>query len=567
MSLPAVLVIDPPPLPGGLVMLRPWERWIAGARVWYRACPIPWTLEAQFLAWVRQHKLLLLQRGFSYRKADGQWTLIQWLAGTPGAHTLTPDGASVLAAAMAPQLRTAELALEQQLDAMEPLPGGLEKFLREYQVQPARQLFRALRRGNQEWGFPGALDLSDTGTGKTYQTLAAALATGKSVGVICPPAGRDGWIAAFNLMGAVPHFLETYESIRGGWRPHIAKLDANGDFVWSHPQEFVMIADELQAVRHTETLTVKCFSAAIRQKVAMIGASASVAVSPTEFRFAGRIIGLHSGGLDWDRFLLQHGCHRKTKDGPFHWDKDNRHLQKIHARLFPFRGCRVKKQDLGDECPETEISIMPFDVPEAAEIEGMWRNSLDSIARMERQDSKPEAVLRGMRQRARMATWQRCEMVLVPVLAPVIRQHVKEGKSVAAFMNFNASREALQKALGTRAGIYGGMPKERRSHYVREFQADREHILVNNLKSGGAAVSLHDINGWRPRIAFIFPTDDVVKMVQGVGRVDRVGGKSKSYQYFPVVKGSMTERMVANIRKKMVALQNLNNGSSDEELF
>lgn len=565
-SLPSVPTIDAPNLPDGLTLLKPWERWIGGHRVWYRSVEIPWTMEAKFLMWVRTEKLELLKRGFSYRKADGKWSLMQWLAGAAGAYTLTADGAATLAAALAPVLKTQEMAFEAQVAELDPLPGGLEKFLRGYQVQPARQLFRALRRGSSEWGYPGAVDFSDTGTGKTYQTLAAGLATGKKVGVICPPAGRDGWLAAFNLMGAVPFFLETYESIRGGWRPHIAEEQRNGDFIWKNPADFVMIADELQAVRHETTLTVRCFSAAIRQKVAMIGASASVAVSPLEFRFAGRIIGLHQGGQDWERFLMNHGCHRKTKDGPFHWDKDLRHLQKINARLFPYRGCRVRKQDLGDECPETEITILPFDVPEAREIESMWQDALSTIDRLVRQ-GKPEAVARAMRQRARMATWQRCETVLVKPLAELTRQHVREGKSVAHFMNFNASREALQKALGTRAGIYGGMPKARRSHYIREFQADREHIMVNNLKSGGASVSLHDINGDRPRIAFIMPTDDVVKMVQGIGRVDRVGGKSKSHQFFPVVRGGLTERMVANIRKKMIALQNLNDGRTEDSTF
>lgn len=565
-TLPTVENIDPPALPGDLRLPALWERWIAGTKLRYRSLEIPWMQEAKFLAWVRAEKLELLRRGFSYKKTDGKWHLFQWLAGGAGAYTLTADGAATLAAAMAPVLKTQEMAFEAQVAELDPLPGGLEKFLRGYQVQPARQLFRALRRGSAEWGYPGAVDFSDTGTGKTYQTLSAALATGKKVGVICPPAGRDGWLSAFNLMGAVPYFLETYEGIRGGWRPHIAEQQPNGEFIWKNPSEFVMIADELQSCRHTDTLTVRCFSAAIRQKVAMIGASASVAVSPLEFRFAGRIIGLHQGGQDWERFLLNHGCHRKTKDGPFHWDKDLRHLQKINARLFPYRGCRVRKQDLGDECPETEINVLPFDVPEAKEIESMWQDALSTIDRLVRQ-GKPEAMARAMRQRARMATWQRCETVLVAPLAELIRQDVRNGNSVAIFMNFNASREALQKALGTRAGIYGGMPKARRSHYIKEFQADREHIMVNNLKSGGASVSLHDINGWRPRIAYIMPTDDVVKMVQGIGRVDRVGGKSKSHQFFPVVRGGLTERMVANIRKKMVALQNLNDGRTEDSTF
>lgn len=561
-TLPPVPNIEPPPLPGGLALPRLWERWIAGNKVWYRAVEIPWTAESKFLAYIKENKLVLLQRGFAYRKADGKHSLFQWLAGTPGAYTLTPDGANTLAAAMAPQLRTQELALAAAEPELSELPGGLEKLLYGYQVDPARQLFRSLRRGNQEWGYPGAVDFSGVGLGKTFMDLAAMLATGKKVGVICPPVGRPGWEAAFQLFGAEPYFIQTYEGLRGGWRPNICTPTAEGGFHWKNPGEIGVILDEAQAMRHDGSLTFRAMAGAMRQKIPLIVASATIAISPLEFRFPGRVVGLHDGGTDWDRFLRQHGCAQKTKGGPWTWDQDKRHLRAINARLFPMRGCRVRPEDLGDACPETEIAPLPFTVPEGPEIERMWLDSLETIARLGRQGT-PESVLMGMRARARMATWQRCEEVLVPHLVRRIKQDFAEDRSVAIFTNFTNTRLALQKALNAKEGLYGGISPTQRKSYIEAFQADRIRVLVNQIKAGGASVSLHDVRGQYARTAYIFPGDNPISVAQGIGRVNRVGSKSKSYQWFPHIAGGMTERMVHSMRKKIEQLDSINDGYAE----
>lgn len=561
----ATLTIVPDPgLPvdvAGLTLPPLHAKWTREGECRFREARLHIGNDAAFRAAWKKHKRQWLERGFSLRSMNGAWYLQQWLRVDGDRLTLTGIGQDKLDALTAQQ---AEMELEEvKAPALvyQSLPEELEKILWDYQIQPARQLYRALTNGAAEWGYPGAADLSDMGTGKTAMSIAAALATGRRIVVLCPSVGQEGWRKMFALFGAEPHFIGTYEAVRGAWRPNVATEDAMGKFTWVNAHEITLILDEAQAVRHDDTLTVRCCSAAIRQGIPIIVASATIATSPLEMRFAGRITGLHQGGDDWTRFLQQHGCHKKGQT--WKWDQRQFHLDRIHRRLFPARGCRVRKQDLGERCPETRIEVLPFDVPEGRQIEQEWQATLEMIERIERQGGTLAAKM--AESRARMKMWQRCEMVLVPYVGAKVKQDIRDGRSVALFMNFNESRIAMSRLLNTNAGFYGGQPKARRKYFEEQFQADREFVLVSNIGAGGASVSLHDVRGERPRTAYIFPTDHVVQMEQATGRVDRVGGKSLSLQFIPCLKGAITEKMVHRTRQKMIRIATINNGMQNAE--
>lgn len=512
------------------------------------------------------NKRAFAARGFTMRNRDNAWYLQQWLQKLPdGTTVLTDVGEERLAALdSAPVQQTMSLpavAVSAPSLTLPELPHGLADKLKGYQVAPAKQIFRALSCGFQEWGYPGAVDFSEVGLGKTYMDLAAAIATGRKIIVLCPVVGESGWRRAFAHFGYEPHFISTYEAVRGGFRSNVATMDAHGAFTWQQANDILIIFDEAQALRHDDTLTVRCCSAAIRQGIPMICASATIALSPLEMRFAGRIVGLHAGGNGWAQFLQQHGCFQKGQ-GSWTWDRRDHHLVRINNRLFPFRGARVRREDLGDECPETIIRTLPFDVPEAREIESKWRETAEFLSRMARQMSAVQ--IQAAERKARMAVWQECESALVPYVAERVKRDVKDGKSCAVFMNFNKSREHMARLLGTRAGFYGGQNKAARKHYEAEFQADRQHVLINNLGAGGASVSLHDVRGERQRCAYFFMSDDAIKIAQGLGRVDRVGSQSVSQQFLCYVQGSMTESMVNRTRQKMRRLALINDGQRSE---
>ncbi len=402
-------------------------------------------------------------------------------------------------------------------------------------------------------------------TGKTAMSMAAAIATGREIGVLCPVVGRAGWERMFRHFGAEPRFLETYEAVRGGWRPEIVSKRGDGQFWWKKPEDLILILDEAQAVRHDTSLTFEVCDNAIRQQIPMVIASATIATSPIEMRFAGRITGLHSGShFDFERFLSTHGCCEQGRT--WKWSGKNEFLQRIHGRLFPRRGCRVRKEDLGDKCPETVIEVLTLDVDGAEEIERQAKDAEELFARL-RKSGVPESQIKMRENVARMALWQRTEEALVEAVAARARRDIAAGRSVAIFMNFDKTRMKMSKLLGNAPGFHGGQPQHLRAKLEAEFQACRIHALVSNIKAGGASVSLHDTTGERPRSAYIFPTDRVVDMVQASGRVDRVGGQSVSEQWIPCVAGTVTERMVKRTRSKMLSIGTLNDGGDARARF
>lgn len=543
-----------PPLPALTKLPALYPKWLAEGHRLFRRVPLRyWGGDHRFFLHYQKHKPDWVSRGWSVAKIDDVWHAQQWLTAD---FRLTPTGADILKR-LAPTQGELALKSEPELGELPPLPHGLEDKLFGYQRQPARQLYRAVTHGSKEWGYPGAVDLSDLGTGKTYQSLAAAIATGRKIIVLCPTVGRAGWLRAFAHFGAEPHAIETYEAVRGGWRPEIVRQSADGRFEWQNDREILLILDEAQALRHDETLNVRCCAQAIRQAIPIIIASATVAIDPREMRFAGRITGLHGGNADWDRFLEAHGCWKSGS--AWQWNKKLDTLSRIHARLFPRRGCRVRKEDLGDEAPQTVIEILALEVPEASDIQQQWLDVEHMVSRLTAQ-GVPARKVRMDLQVARMKLWQRCENALVEPVGERARAELEEGRSVACFMNFNESRIRLGKILGTNAGFYGGQNAKARAYYEKLFQEDRIHALVSNMGAGGASVSLHDVRGERPRTAFIFPTDHVVPLTQATGRVDRAGSKSVSRQFIPVVKGTISERMVHSTRRKMLGISALNDG-------
>lgn len=453
---------------------------------------------------------------------------------------------------------------------MMPLPPELEHLLRPYQVQPARQLFRALMFGEADYGYPGAVDLSDVGTGKSWMDLAAILATGKRVGVLCPPAGKDGWAATFQAFGVVPAFLESYEAMRSGFRPAVARRTPTG-FEWRNPGNLAVIFDESQSMKNEASLTSFFGESVLPHKIPVICASATLAISPLELLLAGAVTGLHDGTAGgWRMFLEANGC--RWIEAEERWafrDRDERllfnptgsHLARLHSILIPQRGCRVRKADMGSQ-PGTTISLLPIETPDAQTIRDKWKDGMDVIKIIKDQGARPE-VLKLKERALRISVLQDCEMSLVPPVAELIKREFEQDKSVVAFFTFVKSRVAMARLLNRYEGLYGGVTPKQRTRWVADFQANRLHYLGNHIGSGGASVSLHDIHGQRERSAFIFPTQSAVFSQQAPGRIDRQGGKSHSMQWMPVIPGTLAEWVMKRTAEKLQRMATLNDGCVD----
>jgi SNF2 family DNA or RNA helicase len=515
-------------------------------------------------AW-KKHKRQWLERGYSLRQINGSWILQQWLLVDGEQLRLTPIGQERLNEFVNPQ---AEMQLEAdavQLDLPE-LPADIAGKLFEYQIEPARQLLRAVTHGPQEWGYPGAWDCSDMGVGKTFQALAAALATGLEVGVVCPLAVIPSWKRAFAHFGKQPPlFVMNYESLRTGNREWV-KIEPipNGSgkrFAWTvKPEDTIIIFDEAHNMKSTGKKTQALGIAAIRQKIPSIFCSGTLARDPTEMRASGRVVGLHAGGADFEKFMLDHNCEGSGIVWKFFGGRRGREaLARIHRRVFPSRGARVRIADLGDRFPETQILAESFDTGETQKIAAAFKEAEELLSRMAAQGAS-EQEIRMRKASAYMEAWHQSERLKVPALAEMARLEMEEGRSVAIFCNFVDCRMALMDALATKCAIYGGQNPQHREACIADFQADRSRVIVANIDAGGVGVSLHDINGEFPRTAIILPTNKVVSMTQALGRVHRAGGKSRSRQVIFFAAGTVEEQICDVTRRRMAQITTLNDG-------
>lgn len=433
-----------------------------------------------------------------------------------------------------------------------------------HQIPGAEQLHRALTHGQEEWGYPGAADLSDVGVGKSFMDLHSMLKVCPNVIVLCPKVGETGWRKTFAAFNTEPHHLSSYEAVKGGWRDNVATLQADGSFLWHNSGQVGLILDEAQSVKGMDTLAAKCIGGAIRAGIPIIASSASMASSPLELRIAGRITGLHKGGNDWKRFMVEYGCRWVEADEKWVWSNKKRYqLERLHHILIPQRGCRIRKADMG-EMPGHTIKILPIECEEGPQIQKDWMAGNAEIAKLKDKDY-PRLVLVGIRRKIRTRLWVQSEAVLVPHVAKLMKADLAAGKSVLAFTAFTDTREALGKLMGTSDGFHGGQTGKRgehiRANLIRDFQANRIRVLLNQMKAGGSSVSLDDITGEFPRVTYLFPSDSGEAMAQVPGRTaDRATTKSHATIYIPCVAGTLSQQMVASTMRKVLAMSSFNDG-------
>ena len=567
-----VRVTDPPISIGTLPELLPRNMGHGGI-AYFRTLLIPLFCEDTFWRHYKANKAAWAARGFTMggkEEQTGAWRINQFLAGTPGAHYLTANGADILdrITGVREELKQGEIILPGPAITLPELEPFTVSKLRPFQVEPTQQMVRALLNGPEEHGYPGAGNLSGTGTGKTYMSIGAFMEFTRvhpsrtALVILCPKAAVAEWEMGLRHFGIDPRkvIIESYEATRGGWRHHIARPDpSNGLFSWQDPTRVFLIMDEGHVVRHPDTLTFKLCASAIIRKIPLIIASATLATSPLEFRFAGRIMGLHSGGKDWERFLLDHGCTKGRTE--WNWKPNQRDMRRIFDKLFPFRACRITAEDAGADMPETTIEVLRLSPIDRIKVLDDARKELDYISRLRYSGAEGKVI--AAKERSQYMTQRMAEeMAMVPEIAAAMKRDLADGFSVVAFMNFDSSREALGKALNRREGLHGKVNPALRKRFVEDFQANRIRCLVNNLKAGSASVSLHDLDGNFPRKAYIVVNDEAIAMRQATGRVARVYGKSASFQFICCMAGGVTEEMVKRQNAKQMRINTLNDGRS-----
>ena len=397
-----------------------------------------------------------------------------------------------------------------------------------------------------------------TGVGKTFCALGIARELGKRIAVICPKPITTDWHRAAKMMGVEVfeicgwEWTKTGKSQMGRWTD-----DKKKEFRFMLPADVLLVFDEVHRGKGEATQNAYLVRDSVNQNIPAIALSATIADDPTKLWALGQFLGLHQGGKDYFRFLGQNGC-RKTRFG-MEFTGGHSVLKKLHSRIYPERGNRLRHSDLGDAFPETLIKAKAFDMDNAKKIAGEYDDLCNRIEELRGLENFSANVL-AEQTRAR----QRIELHKAPAVCAMVRDMIEEGNSVFVAVNYTETRKFILDELKTSCSIHGGQDEMERRGNIDAFQRDDSRVIVGIIQACREGLNLQDLNGNHPRVALIMPSPSVFDLKQVLGRVHRSGGKSKSLQYIVYAAGvGIEESICEKLDTKLKRLDVLADGEVD----
>lgn len=474
-------------------------------------------------------------------------------------------------------------------------PDGLRK----YQVKSAADGLAILQR------YGGLLDASDTGVGKTYTTLAIARELGIAPLVVCPRTVKSAWHRVAAHLGGQCHTIN-YESLKGDmteWgvlvRPPgyndaaIAVKQAEADLVRGadNPNFLINLQkmrknlklrkaqcryewaagipliefDEVHRCKAPDSFNSKMLSAAKRQKIPFIMSSATPMQTPLDMKAIGYALNLHNGVGFWD-WCRRNGC-KPGRFGGLEFVGGDRVLRQINSLIFPDRGIRITREELGEEFPTTQITAELYDLNSGAgKIDALYKEMAESLAILRAKTAGDADLEHPLTQLMRAR--QEVELIKVPVFVDLIESHLEQGFSVAVFVNFKETMAAIKERFPSDryiATVEGQQEDWVREAGINNFQIGRCRLILCNLQAGGVGISLHDTTGQHPRVSLISPTYSALDLTQCLGRVWRNGGH-KSLQRIVLAAGTVEERIHRKLSRKLNNISLITDGDLSDLL-
>jgi superfamily II DNA or RNA helicase len=514
-----------------------------GKSSWKRECLIPVNVRGAFFAYWKSKSFLIKQKGYSVTKKDQDWYLVQ--------------------TSKTKESLTSTQKHQSSVDNFQLTPVVVKDSsgLRPWQVDAVSKICSAINH----WG--ASIDGSDLGVGKTYTACGVARELNMDILVVCPKAVMESWKRVIKNHFKMNHKLVgviNYESLRlGKTESDIASYVKRRDtrrkeFIWKIPKNTLIVWDESQKLKNAKTKNSETCVSALKQGYKMLFCSATNATNPLELKTVGMALNLFKNSKDYYGWLYEHGCSKGRYGLEFNGNKDV--LKKLHKDIFVNRGVRLTRDTIPN-FPETDLNAECFTIEEesTAKINQIYAEMAKELAILNRKIKK-ESKDSINRLTAIIRARQKVELLKIPIFVELIEEALESNMSIVVFLNFEDSIKALCERFDTNCVIKGSNTDEERQKNIDDFQADKQRLIIVNIQSGGAGLSLHDINGTYPRLALISPCYSAVLMRQATGRVWRDSGKSKSVQKIVFVGNTIEEEVCEKVKLKLENLDTLNDG-------
>ncbi len=413
------------------------------------------------------------------------------------------------------------------------------------------------------------LDSSVTGAGKTLMAVERCRALGMPGFVVCPLAVVPSWRKAFEEQGVPCAGIVGWEKLRTG-KTGFGRWVTKHQFDWSL-SGCVVIFDEVQKAKGRSSQNSKMLIGAKASQLPVLLCSATSAKDPSEMYAIGYALGLHQC-KNFVTWAQNHGCEFDFWGSLQMTTSETlarHHLGKLNDAIYGSgKGGRLTREDLVGHFQECAINDDPVDF--GSELKAAYNEMADEIsiidgeikadmikarakARQKGEDpanAEVNALTRLLRMR------QKVEALKVPVIIDTLKEFRDEGFSVALFVNFDATADAILARLEEPFSVIRGGQKELdRALAIENFQRNAHRVIVCNISAGGTGVNLHDEDGGHPRASIISPSFNEKELEQVLGRIDRAGSKTPSLQRILIAADTIEEKVMESVRAK---LRNMN---------
>jgi len=415
-----------------------------------------------------------------------------------------------------------------------------------------------------------AVDMSETGTGKTYSAAWIAKHFNSPIVVICPKVVVNTWhkvLAEFNIKANV---IINFEKLTRGNTPHLTFKDDKDsyptDYQIHFPKNALVIIDECHKAKGAKSKNSNLVIALKNNRYKILMLSATAATNPLEMKSFGYATHLHNLS-NFRHFVTDCGAWANRFGGlsiSLDSDRTIEAMNNIHDRLFnTFKvASRMTRKMFDKIFPDNHVMADCFNIgSNTAKLQKVYDIMELELQKLEKSSENYSQHVFAIMTKAR----RHAELLKIPTMTEMVEDWYDEGMSPVVFLNFTDSVEAIEKQLvkkfnGKIAKIVGGQSSKNRQTDIDMFQSDEKRIMLVNLAAGNAGVSLHDLNGNHPRVSIVSPSFSAINMLQALGRIHRAEAKTPCVQKVFFAADTIEENCCRRVQDKLNNLEALNDG-------
>ncbi len=399
------------------------------------------------------------------------------------------------------------------------------------------------------------VDASDTGTGKTYCSLAVCKQFKLKPIIVCPKSVIENWKNVSEFFEIEPENIINYEKVintsfssqNHESYPFVLFNKEDKTYEWLLQPNHIVILDEVHRCKNDKTLHSKLLLSlkGVNNKVIML--SATLADKIKLFKNYGYLMGFYDNPRKFPYWIKKLAGTYKTDEA-----------LALNKKLFPNYGGRMRIKDLGDMFPKNDIRAKCYQMTNADKIAEQYKIIEDAYTDIKEKASNAVYILPKII-RARQAV----ELLKVPTFIQLIKENIVGGKSSVVFLNFNETLKTIADELDIDCVVHGEQSIEERNQNIKDFQANKKTIILLNIRAGGTGISLHDLIGSHQRVSIISPTWSAQDFIQCLGRIHRAGAKTNAIQKVVFCEGTIEEFICGTLKYKLEHLSKLNDGDFD----